>query len=786
MATFTFGSGNVRKVAALPMYALGRLVGALAGIVLPRRTDRWVFGSAFGPTDGGWALLEEVRGRADAPHITWLAGSDAEAATARSLGLRTVRKDRVAGFLATLRAGTVVLTHGFGDANRYALDGARIVQLWHGSPLKRLHLDSPAALAVPVIGRLPGVSALVRRMYAAGSARIDLLPVSSALVAPRLASAFSLPTGRVRVLGEPRTDVLFTGSPSERTAAATARLAAAVGDLAGARVVLHAPTWRDGALDPTLPSAADWPAIDAWLGEHDAVLVVRPHPLAVGDWRPPSDRVRLLLPVDEPALNTVLWAADALVTDYSSVLVDFAVTGRPVVHLAPDAAAYAATRGFYEPMAALTDGPPAQTWPQVLDALGAVLRPGAEQDAARAHSAALAARFHHHADGRSAARVADALLGGSSTSPDALVPTGTRAAGASDPSEDTSGLTVFFESFYGRNCSDNPLALDAAIARRYRHLDRVWSVADPATCPPPGARAVTEGTEAWHTARSTARLLVLNDWIRDGFRPAPSQFVLQTWHGTPLKRIALSRRGRTPRQAAAVVKQSRRWSALLAQSPAAARVLRRAYAVTAPVWVEGYPRDDVLVTGDRAVARDRVGVTTPSSVLYAPTWREEDLAAEHLLDVSALAEALGPTWTVLVRGHARTMAERPQSQAAGVLDVTRHPDAAEVMAAADVLVTDWSSVMFDFSVTGRPMVFFVPDEGEYGRGTYWSLADRAPGPLVRTTAETAHAVATAQEQAPRWAVRYAAWRAEFNPLDDGHAADRVVDRLVAEGVLPPA
>ena len=146
--------------------------------------------------------------------------------------------------------------------------------------------------------------------------------------------------------------------------------------------------------------------------------------------------MRLLTSRAVPALNEVLWAADALVTDYSSVLVDYAVTGRPIVHLAADAAAYAQSRGLYEPFEAFAGGPPETTWAGVVARLDAVLEPGPSRELATGHSRALAGRYHAHVDGRSAQRVADAAFGPSAE------------RGAPDPA---GRPTVFFESYYGRN-----------------------------------------------------------------------------------------------------------------------------------------------------------------------------------------------------------------------------------------------------------------------------------------------------------------------------------------------
>ncbi len=757
---FTFVGGNAAKIAALPLYA----VGDLLGLLVPRSPRRWVVGSGFGVADGGLRLAAEVTRADPGIRLTWLAATAEEVAQARAAGFAVVPKASPRGLWRTLRAGVVVVTHGFGDVSRYGLRGAVVVNLWHGSPLKRLHLDSPAALRVPLLGSWAPARRAMAAMYRRGTSRIALLPAGSDLVAGPLASAFGLAADRVPVTGEPRTDVLFAGTEEERRAAALERLQRTIGPLGGRRVVLYAPTWRDGDRDPGVPTASDWEDIESWCAATDTVLVLRPHRLGVGDYHHVSDRVRMLDPVLEPEVMAVLWACDVLVTDYSSTIVDYAVTGRPVVFFAPDVEAYSRSRGLYRPYAELSGGRLEQTWPEVLARLDEVLAEGQERDEARAHSRALAAAYHRFTDGANTARVLSRV-------------------------RDLAGLgrpVAFFESFYGRNASCNPLAIDAELARRRPDVERVWAVERDGVAVPEGARSVVVGTAEWRAARDGARLLVLNDWIRDGWRPRRGQFVLQTWHGTPLKRIALGRRDLSPRSMAAIVKQSSRWSAMLAQSPWAARVLRRSYAVPAPMWTLGYPRNDVIARGEGGGARAALGIATRHTVLYAPTWRDGRLGDADPLDASRLAAGLGPDWTVVVRGHSRTMGERSRIGGERVVDATDHPDASDLLALVDVLVTDYSSVMFDFSASGRPMVFFVPDLEQYRdevRGFYFDLASRAPGPLVSTTAECVAAVLGAADAVPRWAGRYAAWRAEFNPLDDGLAAARVVDALVDRGAV---
>lgn len=344
---------------------------------------------------------------------------------------------------------------------------------------------------------------------------------------------------------------------------------------------------------------------------------------------------------------------------------------------------------------------------------------------------------------------------------------------------------VFFESFYGRSVGCNPQAIDRALAAQAPDVRRYWSVSDLSIAVPDGAIAVVEGSPEWWQARADARLLVVNDWLRRRFSRKAGQRVLQTWHGTPLKRLALHRPGFDPRRMAAVVKESRRWDVLLAQNTYSERILRKAYAFFGrPIWVDGYPRNDALVTGDSRAIRAALGIGAGERVLlYAPTWRDDRTRMVDFIDPEKLARQTDSV--VLVRGHTRTLDTDRDRAGARVIDVTGYPETSKLLLAADALITDYSSVMFDFSVTGKPMFFLVPDLDHYRgklRGFYFDLAARAPGPLVRTQEELVASLADPQ-QAERYAARYEAWRAQFNSRDDGGAAERVVTRLLDLGYV---
>ena len=118
--------------------------------------------------------------------------------------------------------------------------------------------------------------------------------------------------------------------------------------------------------------------------------------------------------------------------------------------------------------------------------------------------------------------------------------------------------------------------------------------------------------------------------------------------------------------------------------------------------------------------------------------------------------------------------------------MTSYPDVSELFLVADALITDYSSVMFDFSVTGKPILFFTPDLERYRevlRGFYFDLIAVAPGPVVRSADELVALVRGLDASRDDYAEKYAAWRARFNPRDDGHAAERVIARVLSEGIL---
>jgi CDP-glycerol glycerophosphotransferase (TagB/SpsB family) len=272
-----------------------------------------------------------------------------------------------------------------------------------------------------------------------------------------------------------------------------------------------------------------------------------------------------------------------------------------------------------------------------------------------------------------------------------------------------------------------------------------------------------------------------------------------THHGTPLKTMGLDLRNAAiagqRMDFPALVRRSRRWDFSVSSNPLSTLVWERVFPVPAETLEVGYPRNDVLAnaTGDDVRrARGELGIQPgQTAVLYAPTHREYQVGYQPTMDLAAVADGLGDDHVVLARLHyfyGQDPHLRDLGQAGRVVDVADHPSIEELCLAADVLVTDYSSLMFDYAVLDRPIVIHAPDWDVYRavRGTYFDLMEQRPGVVARTDDEVVDALrsgAAAGDEARR---DRAAFRARFCPWDDGHAAERVVRRVwLGESVPAP-
>ncbi|POM26083.1 CDP-glycerol:poly(glycerophosphate) glycerophosphotransferase [Actinomadura rubteroloni] len=351
-----------------------------------------------------------------------------------------------------------------------------------------------------------------------------------------------------------------------------------------------------------------------------------------------------------------------------------------------------------------------------------------------------------------------------------------------------------FESYFGGEYSCNPKAIYEEFQRRETGLDLVWTVGDGHVAVPGGRTVRRLGREYWELV-ARARYIVNNVYQPEGYRPRLGQVYLQTWHGTPIKNVGFETRwdvlGRRDQRTRLMAADAAAWGLLLSQNPHSTETLTRAFRYDGEVLETGYPRNDRAHGPDAASLRERVrarlGIPPGKrAVLFAPTWR--DRTPGHRtgpyrlgLDFERAAAALGEDTVLLLRPH-RLLDARLPAPTGFVRDVSAYPDVTELFLASDALVTDYSSLMCDFAGLRRPILLFAPDLEAYRddvRGFAYDLEERPPGPLLRTSDELIEALEEFDDTAAASAPALDDFAATFCPHDDGHAAARVVDRLLA-------
>lgn len=342
---------------------------------------------------------------------------------------------------------------------------------------------------------------------------------------------------------------------------------------------------------------------------------------------------------------------------------------------------------------------------------------------------------------------------------------------------------------------DSPRAVHEELVRRGADVEHLWVTHDQQTRVPAGAKGVEEHSADWYEALARCRRIVTAGHLPDFFERRQGQTVVQTWHGAPLKRIGTDLTDTLYADHVhldALPKLSRQWDVLVSPNRFSTPHLGRALAYDGEILEAGSPRNDVLFGDDRQKVAERVrrelGIAPDKRVvLYAPTYRDHlayspgRFRYEPALDFRAAESVLGDDHVLLVRKHPLTAGRLPGARAPFVRDVSAHPRAAELLLLADVLVTDYSSLMFDFAHTGRPMLFHAYDLEHYRdtvRGFYLDFETRAPGPLLASTGEVVEALRDLDAISARHAEAYAAFREAYCDLDDGRAAARVAERLM--------
>ncbi|MGW2310024.1 bifunctional glycosyltransferase/CDP-glycerol:glycerophosphate glycerophosphotransferase [Actinomadura luteofluorescens] len=356
-----------------------------------------------------------------------------------------------------------------------------------------------------------------------------------------------------------------------------------------------------------------------------------------------------------------------------------------------------------------------------------------------------------------------------------------------------------FGAYWYRGYACNPAAIYEKVRELAPDVRPVWIVKPGARkTMPEGVEYVVAGSADYYRTLARAKYFVNNVNFPDNYVKRPGQVHMMTQHGTPLKKMGLDQMeypvGANDMDFKALIARSDRWDYLVSSNPLSTEAWERGFPCDYEMLEIGYPRNDRLVAaGEEERARLRAELGVPdgaTAILYAPTHRDYQRRYTPQFDIGRVADALGEGHVLLLRAHyyykIKNMAADLGWPEGRVIDVSKHPSVEDLMIASDALLTDYSSVMFDYANLDRPIVIYANDWETYRltRGVNFDLMATPPGAVAATEAELVDAFVSRAAWSDAAAKNLANFRARFCPWDDGHAAERAVRRMFLGEKIP--
>lgn len=357
---------------------------------------------------------------------------------------------------------------------------------------------------------------------------------------------------------------------------------------------------------------------------------------------------------------------------------------------------------------------------------------------------------------------------------------------------------IIFQSSNGRNYTGNPKYIYEEMVRQ--GLDKeykcIWFLFDTQTKIPGNCKKVR-----CNLFRSFWYLMRAGIWVFDSRQPdfyvkKKNIVFIETWHGTPLKKLGLDMdklnmagNKDIDNYHARFRRACNDWDYLISQNRFSTDIFNSCFAFQGKPMLEiGYPRNDVLFEKNNQQDIDKLkaqlGLPMDKKIiLYAPTWRDNEYSERgrykfaSKLDFDKAREELGDEYVFIVKYHYLVSDKidwTPYKGFVYTFDETK--DIAWLYLVSDMMITDYSSVMFDYSLLRRPMFFFAYDLEDYKnnlRGFYFDFMEEVPGPISRDTDQLIHDIKTYDAQ--KWTEKYSAYHKKFNGVDDGHASQKVID-----------
>ncbi|MFD1429515.1 CDP-glycerol glycerophosphotransferase family protein [Lacticaseibacillus mingshuiensis] len=595
-------------------------------------------------------------------------------------------------------------------------------------------------------------------------------------------------------------------------------------DLPVKRQLLIIPTWRDWITNDEIFEQSDYlqryrellfdPRLKAFSEKFHIELIFCLHPNMQDYVEYFQDAPVTIVRQGDVNVQDLIKESMIMLTDYSSVAFDFSFLHKPVIYYQFDRSRFL---GKYPSHLDLDSELPGPITDQ-LDQIFAYLDASGERDfQMRPEDVVKADRFIDHRDTQSSDRIYQAVL---------KIPDKTRSEKLHSNTLYLKIMSKFrrtrrvyfpamrvaywwwrhfspikenqilFESSLGKRYEDSPRIIYEDMVKTHPDLHYVWvSSSNQPLKANPTTKIIKRLSIDYYRALATSRYWVNNQNFPAYITKRKGTDYLQTWHGTPLKKMQHDQQvieGRTPGYLKRVTHAKDQWSALVSPSDYATKAFRSAFQYEGPVIEQGYPRNDVFYGPQAQVIRDetrkRLGIADDQKViLYAPTFRDYEnvgnkFVMRNELDFDAFEKILGDDHVLLMREHVivASKLQIPTDYRHNIKNVSNYPSVQELMLASDMLITDYSSIMFDYLNLSRPIYFFCYDLEQYvaERGTYFDFVKEVPGPIVRTADELLESIADSASYWQHYRDAYTNFQNRFTPLDGPHTAAKVVDQFL--------
>ncbi|MEK4566270.1 bifunctional glycosyltransferase family 2 protein/CDP-glycerol:glycerophosphate glycerophosphotransferase [Alkalihalobacillus sp. FSL R5-0424] len=361
---------------------------------------------------------------------------------------------------------------------------------------------------------------------------------------------------------------------------------------------------------------------------------------------------------------------------------------------------------------------------------------------------------------------------------------------------------IVFESFGGKSYSCSPRAIYEELQRVDPSYTCIWAFNDPFSKEIVGSgKKVKRLSLRYYYYMATSKYWMINARVPKYIKKRDETVYVQTWHGTPLKRLAADMKEvHMPGTSTSTYKknfyeEAQRWEYLVSPNDYSTEIFKRAFHFNKEVLDVGYPRNDLFykeeINNPTSIAKlkERIGLPSDKKVvLYAPTWRDDEFYGKGeykfdiKLDLFEMKERLGDEYVVVLRMHYLIADNLNVEGLEGfAYNFSDYDDIAELYLVSDILITDYSSVFFDYANLNRPILFYTYDLDKYRndlRGFYIDFEKEAPGPVLMTSDEVIETIEDIDRVYTQYQELVSTFNQKFCHLDDGFASATIIDRVL--------